>query len=144
MTKLTRGERQLLAQVRAVLRDLAHSWQPDEVEAQAASICSGLSTMLNEEYNFATGDVTRENPEAPLPQVWSVLLDVRETDLAFTLNQLADNGYHINKVQQRRPGFWVVIAFDPVLLGQKAGQSMADRLSGALNLAGLIPGAKGP
>lgn len=144
MTKLTRGERQLLAQVRGVLRDLAHNWNPDEVELQAESICSRLSMMLNEEYNFATGDVTRENPEEPLPQVWRVLLDVHETNLAFALNQLADDGYHINKVQQRHPGFWVVIAFDPVLLGQKAGQSMADRLSGALNLAGLIPGAKGP
>lgn len=78
-------------------------------------------------------------------KAWRVLSSVLQQDLEETLNQLAADGFHIFRVDRFEKdrghddshGFWKanimafydVIAFDPVVLSERAGKSMQNMLS---------------
>jgi hypothetical protein len=139
MTLLAKQERDLLQQVRCMVRDIAHNWQPDEVELQAEDVCLKLSKMLGEEYDFATGDITKEAAAPTGPRAYRVATCVATADLENTLNAFAEAGYQIQKQTRMQDGSWVVSAFDPVLVSQKAGQLMANQVADMMNRAGLGP-----
>jgi hypothetical protein len=138
MATLSKQERQVLYLARSLIRDLGHDWSPSETGVESfADVCAQLSNMLDEEYDYEAGDVTKEATAPIGPRTYRVAAGVVTADLENTLNAFAEAGYQVSKQTLMQDGSWVVSAFDPMLLSQKAGQLMANQVADMMNRAGL-------
>jgi hypothetical protein len=58
MTNLTPDERNIIQLARSLIRDAAMNWARDELAASPEDVCTKLSEMLGEEYDFESGHPT--------------------------------------------------------------------------------------
>lgn len=134
MAMLTKQAREVLSLVRGYIRDLDKGWSPSEACSDAPQrLTQKLSEILNEEYDYETGEVTSQPAViAPVYRIHRVQL---EHHLEATMNALAADGYHVKEVFQTSNMDWMVIAFNPALLGQQTGQQLADAITKGLDLS---------
>lgn len=133
MATLSKQEQQVLYLARSLIRDLGHDWAPSETGVESfADVCAQLSKVLGEEYDYESGEVTKA--ATPEPRMYRVVYDIAIENLEDTLNDLAAKGYQVREQVMYR-GCWSVTFFAPELIAQGAGQSMANKLAGMLDLS---------
>lgn len=80
--------------------------------------------------------MTDEIKEEPR-KVWRVLRQLSTSELEDSLNKLAADGYQVFKAEQVADPYasWIVLAFDPALLGEGMQKRMAETIAKMTGLA---------
>lgn len=101
-------------------------------------------------------DNQEEKPGQVETPIWRVVTGVPLADLEHTLNELAAQGYQVFKMDRYanneiRMGqavyaqtLYDIIAFDPMKLGMRSGQALADTIAKLSGLSSIPPGAMRP